>query len=114
MLPLTRKERRKYLATLKEKNASGEYIASDPASLLLRKGKKDQAVNAEVPGGDANKMVGASSKGAFEDIIDLAASPQRKRARTGQKDDGKDEQLEKDAIAKVDTAYRQSFWHRNF
>jgi len=80
MLPLTRKERRKYLAALKEKNASGEHIASDPAGLLLRKGRKDQAVNAEAPRGDANEMVGAPSKGAYEDIIDLATSPQRKKA----------------------------------
>jgi len=114
MLPLTGKEGRKYLAALKEKNALGEHIASDPAGLLLRKGKKDQAVNAEAPGSDANEMVDASSKGASEDIIDLAASPQRKKARTRRKDVRKDEQLEKDAIAEVDTAYRQSFWHRDF
>jgi len=42
---------------------------------LLRKGKNDQVVNAKAPWGDANEMVGASSKGTSEDIIDLAASP---------------------------------------
>ena len=49
MLPLTRKERRKYLAALKEKNASREHIASDLAGLLLRKGINEQVVNAKAP-----------------------------------------------------------------
>ena len=75
MMPLIGKERRKYLAALKEKNASGEHIASDPASLLLRKGKKDQGVVAEAPGGDATEVDGALNKGASEDVIDLVASP---------------------------------------
>ena len=114
MLPLTGKERRKYLADLKEKNASGEHIASDPASLLLRKGRKDQAVNAETPGGDVDETIGALGKGASDDVIDLVVSPQRKKAKTGQKDAEKGEQLEKDVVAEVDAAYRQSFWHRDF
>jgi len=57
MMPLTGKERRKYLAALKEKNASGEHISSDPAGLLLRKGKKDQGAAGETPGCDASGSV---------------------------------------------------------
>jgi len=114
MMPLTGKERRKYLAALKEKNASGEHIASDPAGLLLRKGKKDQVVVVKAPWGDANEMAGASNKGASEDVIDLAASPQRKKAMTNRKDAEKEGQLEKNFVAEVDAAYRQSFWHRDF
>jgi len=109
-MPLTGKERRKYLAALKEKNASGEHIASDPAGLLLRKGKKDQGVVGEIPGGDASGL----NKGVADDVIDLAASPPRKKARTSRKDAGKEGQLEKDDVAEVDAAYRQSFWHRDF
>jgi len=109
-MPLTGKERRKYLAALKEKNASGEHIASNPAGLLLRKGKKDQGAAVEASGADAS----ASNKGAYEDVIDLATSPPRKKARTSRKDAGKEGQLEKDAAVEVDPAYRQSFWHRDF
>jgi len=109
-MPLTAKERRKYLAALKEKNASGEHIANDLASLLLRKGKKDQGSARETPGGDAS----GSNKSAADDVIDLAASPPRKKAQTSRKDAAKESQLEKDAIAEVDAAYRQSFWHRDF
>jgi len=109
-MPLTGKERRKYLAALKEKNASGEHIASDPAGLLLRKEKKDQGAAGETLGGDAS----GSNKGAAEDVIDQAASPPRKKARTSRKDAGKEGQLEKDVVAEVDAAYRQSLWHRDF
>jgi len=63
-MSLTGKERRKYLAALKEKNASGEHIASDPADLLLRKGKKDQGAARETPGGDAS----GSNKGTADDF----------------------------------------------
>jgi len=104
------KERRKYLEALKEKNAGGRHISGDPAGLLLRKGKKDQGTAGEMPGGDAS----GSSKGAAEDIIDLVVSPPKKKARTSRKDAGKDSQLENDVVAEVDTAYRQSFWHRDF
>jgi len=109
-MPLTGKERRKYLEALKEKNVAGEHISSDPAGLLLRKGKKDQGSARETPGGDAS----GSSKGAVEDVTDLAVSPPKKKVRSSRKDVGKDSQLEKDAIAEVDAAYRQSFWHRDF
>jgi len=114
MMPLAGKERRKYLAALKEKNASGEHIASDPANLLSRKRKKDQGVAAEAPGAYATEVASALNKGTSEDVIDLTASPQRNKARTGQKDAGKEGQLEKNAVAEVDAAYRQSFWHRDF
>jgi len=109
-MPLTGKDRRKYLAALKEKNASGEHIASDPAGLLLRKGKKDQGASREASGAHAS----GSKKGAAEDVIDLAVSPPKKKARSNQKDVGKEGQLEKDAVAEVNAAYRQSFWHRDF
>ena len=59
-------------------------------------------------------MASASNKGSFEDVIDLAASPPTKKARTDWKDTGKDGQLEKNVVAEVDAAYRQSFWHRDF
>jgi len=59
-MPLTGKERRKYLEPLKEKNAGGEHISSDPAGLLLRKRKKEQGTAVETPGGDAS----GSTKGA--------------------------------------------------
>jgi len=114
MLPLTGKERKKYLAALKEKNDAGEHIVSDPSDLLLRKGKKDQSAIAETPEGDADAAAGALEKAVSDDVIDLAASPQRKKARTGRKDTGKGEQLEKDVVAEVDAAYCQSFWHRDF
>jgi len=100
MMPLTGKERRKYLAALKEKNALGEHIASDPAGLLLQKRKKDQGAVGETPGGNAS----GSNKGVVDDVIDLAASPLRKKTWTIRKDAGKDSQLEKDIVAEVDAA----------
>jgi len=109
-MSLTGKERRKYLAALKEKNASGRHIASDPDGLLLRKGKKDQGSAGETPGGDAS----GSNKGAADDVIDLAASPPKKKARTSRKDAAKESQLQKDVVAEVDAVYSQSFWHRDF
>jgi len=114
MMPLTGKERRKYLAALKEKNASGGHIASDPTDLLPRRGKKDQGVAAEAPGADATEVASASNEGASKDVIDLAALPQRKKAKTGRKDAGKEGQLEKNVVAEVGAAYHQSFWHRDF
>jgi len=108
-MPLAGKERRKYLEALKEKNDGGEHICSDPTGLLLRKGKKDQGNAGETPGGDA----GGSSKGAAEDAGG-SSSPPKKKARSSRKDAGKDTQIEKDAVAEVDAAYRQSFWHRDF
>ena len=71
MMPLTGKERRKYLEALKEKNVGGEHISSVPVGLLLRKGKKEQGTTGETSGGDAS----GSTKGAAEDVIDLAGSP---------------------------------------
>ncbi|KEH41494.1 hypothetical protein MTR_1g051540 [Medicago truncatula] len=48
-------DRMKYLEALKEKHASGEHIASDPAGVILRKGakKRELVANAESAGGDA-------------------------------------------------------------
>ena len=113
MMPLTGKERRKYLVALKEKNAVGEHIVSDPAGLQLRRGKRDHSAASETPEDDV-MAAGSSGQGAADDIIDMAASPQRKKARTGRKDAEKSEKQEGDAVAEVDAAYRQSFWHRDF
>jgi len=57
---------------------------------------------------------GSSGKGVVDEIIDLAVSPQKKKARTRRKDAEKLEKLEEDVVAEVDAAYRQSFWHRDF
>jgi len=114
MFPLTGKERMKYLAALKEKNASGEHIASDRVGLLHCKGKRDQGAMSETPGDDHEVATGSLGKAASDDVIDLAASPQKKKVKTWQKDAGRGEPLEKDVVAKVDAAYRQSFWHRDF
>jgi len=108
MMPLTGKERRKYLAALKEKNA-----VSDPASLQLLRGKRDPSAVSETLEDDT-VAAGSSGKDDVDDIIDLAASPHKKKARTGRKDAEKLEKLEEDAVAEVDAAYRQSFWHRGF
>ena len=108
-MPLIGKERQKYLAALKEKNAAGGHIISDPAGLLLRRGKRDQSAFSKTPEGDADAAAGSSGKGEADEIIDLAASPQTKKAWTGRKDAGKGEKPEKDAVAEVDAVYRQSF-----
>ncbi|RHN51953.1 hypothetical protein MtrunA17_Chr6g0474931 [Medicago truncatula] len=59
MLPLSGKERRKYLEVLKEKNASGEHIVSDLAGVLLSKGakKKELVPSVEASGGDGDKTL---------------------------------------------------------
>ena len=106
-MPLTGKEKRKYLAELKEKKSVGDHIVSDPTGLQLRKGQKDPPAASETPEDDA-VATGSSGKGAAGNVIDLAASPPKKKARTGQKDADKSEE---DAVAEVDAAYRQSFWN---
>jgi len=98
-MPLTRKERRKYLASLKEKNAAGEHIASDPAGLLLQRGKRDPFAVFETPEGDIDRGAGSSSKGVVDEIIDLAVSPQKKKARTGRKD--------------VEKSLKKTLWQRS-
>jgi len=109
-MPLTGKERRKYLAELKEKKSVGDHVVSDPTGLQLRKGKKDPPAASETLEDDA-VATGSSGKGAAGNVIDLAALPPKKKARTGRKD--ADKSVE-DAVAEVDAAYRQSFWHRDF
>jgi len=74
--------------------------------LLLRKGKKDQSAIAESLEGDVDAAAISSGKAVSYDVIDLAASLQRKKARTCRKNAGKGEQLEKDVVAEVDAAYR--------
>jgi len=49
-----------------------------------------------------------------DEIIDLAVSPQKKKAQIEQKDVEKGENLEEDVVAEVDVVYCQSFWHRDF
>jgi len=63
----------------------GSMSPATPAGLLLRKGKTNQGAAEETPGGDAS----SSNKGVVEDVIDLDASPLRRKARTSRKDAGK-------------------------
>jgi len=77
--------------------------------LTTPKGKRDQSAFSKTPEGDADAAAGSSGKGEADEIIDLAASPQTKKAWTGRKDAGKGEKPEKDAVAEVDSVYRQSF-----
>ena len=56
-------------------------------------------------------MTDSSGKGATRNVIDLAASPPKNKARTWQKDADKSKE---DVVAEVDVAYLQSFWHRDF
>ena len=63
----------------------------------------------KVQGGELEVVTDSSGKGVADDAIDLTASPQSKKARTGQKDIGRGEPLEKDIVSEVDVAYRQSF-----
>jgi len=68
----------------------------------------------KVQGGELEVVTDSSGKGVADDAIDLTASPQSKKARTGRKDAGRGEPLEKDIVSEVDVPYRQSFWHHGF
>ncbi|KEH25779.1 hypothetical protein MTR_6g034305 [Medicago truncatula] len=96
MLPLSGKERRKYLEALKAKNASGEHIASDPAGVVLRKGAK--------------KRDNASSSDAVAGGIDPAAEKviEGEVTKTVRKGGGRPLSVEADA------AFESSFWHCDF
>ncbi|KEH15510.1 hypothetical protein MTR_0909s0020 [Medicago truncatula] len=111
MLPLTGKERRKYLEALKEKNASAEHIASDPAGVLLRKGakKKELGPSVEASGGDADKLSEKPTVDEMvtEEVADLTTSPTKKRKRTGK-------EIENNSSAETEAAFDTSLWHRDF
>lgn len=106
MMPLTGKERRKYLEALKENNASGEHIKSDPTGVLLRKGgkRKDTTAGGEAPGDiEINQ-----EKAASIDLTDLTSSPPSKKTRTGSKGTGRV------TSAEADAAFESSLWYRDF
>ncbi|RHN41168.1 hypothetical protein MtrunA17_Chr8g0363151 [Medicago truncatula] len=103
---------RKYLEALKEKNASGEHIVSDPAGVILRKGtkKKENTSNSEPAGGDlgiepekANEV-----EATVSEVTDLTISPAKKKLKTGRKGGGRV------LTAEADAAFESSFWHRDF
>ena len=71
MMPLTGKERRKYLAALKEKNVVRDHIASDPAGLLLQRGKRDPSVVFEISEGDIDRAACSSGKGVVAELEPL-------------------------------------------
>ncbi|KEH16385.1 hypothetical protein MTR_0202s0040 [Medicago truncatula] len=112
MLPLSGKERRKYLEALKEKRASGEHIASDPAGVILRKGakKRENVSSSEPAGGDLDvvpeKVAEVEVTGGA--VNDLTLSPAKKKMKAGRKGGGRTLSVEAGA------AFEASFWHRDF
>ncbi|RHN51389.1 hypothetical protein MtrunA17_Chr6g0468031 [Medicago truncatula] len=78
-LPLSGKERRKYLEALKEKHASGEHISSDPAGVILRKGtkKRENVANSELAAGEVDTMPEKIAEGEVmvNEVNDLTVSP---------------------------------------
>ncbi|KEH26360.1 hypothetical protein MTR_6g053030 [Medicago truncatula] len=111
MLPLSRKERRKYLEALKEKHASGEHIASDPAGIILRKGakKRENVSSSEPAGGDVDvvpeKVAEVEVTGG--EVNDLTLSTAKKKMKVGRKGGGRTLSIE--AAVDKDTAFHGKF-----
>ncbi|AES76998.2 hypothetical protein MTR_6g090350 [Medicago truncatula] len=112
MLPLSGKERRKYLEALKEKHASGEHISSDPAGVILRKGakKRDHATSSEPATGEVDAVPEKRAEGEVtaDEVHDLTVSPQVKKKKTTRKGGGRALSVEAEA------AFETSLWHRDF
>ncbi|AES70118.2 hypothetical protein MTR_3g048220 [Medicago truncatula] len=112
MLPLSGKERRKYLEALKEKNASGEHISCDPAGVILRKGakKRDNPASFEPVAGGVDAMSEKIAEGEVmvNEVNDATIFPQKKKMKTSRKGGGRALSVEADA------AFEASFWHRDF
>lgn len=112
MLPLSGKERRKYLEALKEKHASGEHISTDPTGVILRKGtkKRENVASSEPAAGDVDTVPEKIVEGevTVNEVNDLTVSPIKKKMKTGRKGGGRTLSVEADA------AFEASFWHRDF
>lgn len=112
MLPLSGKERRKYLEALKEKNASGEHIASDPAGVILRKAarKRDHVSSSDPATGEVDIIAEKKAEGeeAVDEVHDLTVSPQAKKKKTTRKGGGRALSVE------AEMAFETSLWHRDF
>ncbi|RHN65804.1 hypothetical protein MtrunA17_Chr3g0083951 [Medicago truncatula] len=107
MLPLSGKERRKYLEALKEKHASGEHISSDPVGVILRKGakKRDHVARSEPAAGEVETMPEKRAEGevTVDEVHDLTVSPQAKKKKTTRKGGGRALSVE------AETAFETSF-----
>lgn len=112
MLPLSGKERRKYLEALKEKNASGEHISSDPSGVILRKAarKREHASSSDPATGEVDVVAEKKAEGeeAVDEVNDLTVSPQAKKKKTTRKGGGRALTIEAEA------AFETSLWHRDF
>lgn len=120
-MPLTRAERRKYLAELeKNKNLDG-YVSSDLAGLKLRRLKRKELVaKSDVETGDVEvenlEVVGDGVASAPPD------SPQPKKLRTGKSVDTRRPRPSASGGAKnivvsgtsLNVQVTESFWHSQF
>ncbi|RHN51914.1 hypothetical protein MtrunA17_Chr6g0474441 [Medicago truncatula] len=105
MLPLSGKERRKYLEALKEKHASGEHISSDPAGVILCKGtkKRENVASSEPAAGEVDTVPEKIVEGevTVNEVNDLTVSPQKKKMKTARKGGGRALSVEADTLLKL-------------